>query len=374
MLLPVYTRPAITIDHGEGCYLCDTKGKRYLDFVTGAGVNALGHNHPRVTQTIGAQAGRCLHTSNHYHHAYQQPLADRLLRWTGLSHAFFSNSGSEAIETALKAARARGRHNIVALENSFHGRTMGALSVTGQPKYREPFGPLLPGVTFVRANAIDELREAVDERTAAILVEPVQGEGGVHVLKEGFLREVQRLAHTFGALFIADEIQCGLGRTGVYFAYQHHAGLAPDIVVTAKALAAGLPLAATLFNDRAAAAMGPGLHGSTFGGGPLACRVALEVLDVIEELLPHLRETGAYLHQRLREMSGESRGLGLMAALQLAGEGTPVVEDALSRGLMINCTQRTVIRLLPPYIATRAQIDEAMETLGQSMQQAIDSW
>lgn len=374
MILPVYSRPSITVDRGDGCYLWDTAGRRYLDFVTGIGVNALGHCHPRVTRVIAEQAGRCLHTSNLYHHAYQKPLAERLLRASGLSHAFFSNSGSEAMETGLKAARAYGarRHpgkfKLVALENSFHGRTLGALSVTGQPEYRQPFGPLLPGVSFVAANSMEDLRAAVSDETAAIITESVQGEGGIHVLAEAFLREARRLADAHDALWIADETQCGLGRTGFYFAYQRFEGLRPDLVVTAKPLAAGIPLGAALFNDRAASSMGAGQHGSTFGGGPLACRVALEVLDIIEELLPRIRETGAYLHHQLGRLMEdgavtEVRGAGMMAGLELRSEGAPLVGEAMERGLLINCTHRRVLRLLPPFIATRTEVDEAMETL-----------
>ena len=368
MLLPVYSRPALTIHRGEGCYLFDTSGRRYLDFISGVGVNALGHAHPRIVRTITNQAARVIHISNLYHHDYQAPLARRLAAWSGLSHAFFSNSGAEAVEAALKAARAHGlrRHprklQLVALENSFHGRTCGALSVTGRPEYRRAFGPLLPEVQFIPANDLDALHAAVTEHTAAIILEPIQGEGGVHVLTEPFLRQVRRLANEVGALWIADETQCGLGRTGHYFAYQRFPGLLPDIVVTAKPLAAGLPLGATLFNETAAAALPKGQHGSTFGGGPLVCRVALEVLDVIEELLPHIRQTGAYLHQRLAAL-GAARGAGMIAGLALHQPGEPLVAQAMDKGLLINCTNHTVLRLLPPYITTRAQVDEAMEVL-----------
>ncbi|MBS1824922.1 MAG: acetylornithine/succinylornithine family transaminase [Acidobacteria bacterium] len=368
MLLPVYTRPALTIHRGEGCYLFDTNGRRYLDFISGVGVNALGHAHPRIVRAITNQAARVIHTSNLYHHDYQAPLARRLAAWSGLSHAFFSNSGAEAVETAIKAARAHGlrQHHgkvqLVALENSFHGRTCGALSVTGRPEYRRAFGPLLPEVRFIPANDIAALRAAVSEETAAILLEPIQGEGGVHVLEERFLREVRRLADAARALWIADETQCGLGRTGHYFAYQRFGGLIPDIVVTAKPLAAGLPIGATLFNETAATALPRGQHGSTFGGGPLVCRVALEVLDEVEQLLPHIRQTGAYLHRRLAEL-GTVRGEGMMAGIALEQPGEPIVARALEEGLMINCTHQTVLRFLPPYIATRAHVDEAMEVL-----------
>lgn len=366
MLLPVYSRPALTIERGEGCYVWDTEGRRYLDFMSGVGVNALGHAHPRILKAVTEQAARCLHTSNLYHHAYQEPLARRLAEWSGLDCTFLSNSGAEAVECALKAAKAYGarqsayKHRIVALSNSFHGHTLGALSVTGQPKYRHPFAPLLPGVTFIRPNAIEELRAAVTDETCAIVAETIQGEGGIQPLTEAFLREIRRLADHHDALCIADETQCGLGRTGERFAYQRFPALQPDIVTSAKPLAAGLPLGATMLSERAASAFGPGEHGTTFGGGPLACRVALEVLDVIEELLPAIRTNGAYFRFKL---GPQARGAGLMVGLPLDTEGSPLVDAAREHGLLINCTQRTVLRFLPPYIVTREHIDEAAAVL-----------
>jgi predicted acetylornithine/succinylornithine family transaminase len=363
MILPVYTRPPITITHGEGCYLYDSTGRRYLDFVSGIGVNALGHNHPRITDTISEQAGRLIHSSNLFHNEYQRPLASKLAEMSRLAHVFFTNSGAEAMEVALKTAKAGGRHEIVAIENGFHGRTSGALSVTSDPKYRVPFEPLLPGVTFVPANDIGALRAAVSEKTAAVVIETVQGEGGVHTMTEAYLREVRRATAAHGALWIADETQCGLGRTGHYFAYQRFDGLLPDIVTTAKPLAAGIPLGATIFSERAAGLIKAGEHGSTFGGGPLACRVALVVLEMVEELLPHIRAIGAYLHNRLVEFGYAVRGEGLMAGVQLDDPGGNVVDEARENGLLINCTHDTVLRFLPPYIATKAHVDEAVEIL-----------
>lgn len=384
MLLPVFDRPTFTFDRGQGCYLWDTAGRRYLDFLTGIGVNALGHAHPRITRVIQDQAARCLHTSNLFHHSYQQPLARRLAEWSGLSHTFFTNSGSEAMEVALKTARAfgakrdPGKFRLVALEHGFHGRTMGALSVTSRTRYRTPFGPLLPGVTFVRANAIEDLRAAVDDETCAIITETIQGEGGVQMVAEPFLREVRRLADSHDALWIADEIQCGLGRTGTRFAFQHFNGPQPDIVVVAKPLAAGIPLAATMFSEKAAAAVGRGEHGTTFGGGPLACRVALEVLDLIDELLPQINRTGVYLHQRLGQLQAASegivevRGAGLMAGIQLAASGDAIAQTALERGLVLHCTHGSVLRMLPPFIATPGEVEEAMEVLESLLARAAD--
>lgn len=370
-LLPVYERHPLVLDYGEGCHVYDTDGHRYLDFITGIGVNALGYAHPRVSRVIAEQAGRCLHTSNLFYHAFQGPLAARLAEWSGLSRTFFSNSGTEAMEAALKAAKAygRGRHGMVALENSFHGRSIGSLSITGQEKYRHAFQPLLSGVKFIEANDIEALRDVVNSETTAIVTEVIQGEGGIYPLSEEFLREVRLVADRHDALWIADETQCGLGRTGWRFAYQRFANLLPDIVVTAKPLAGGLPLGATIFSERAAQAIGKGMHGTTFGGGPLACRVALEVLEVIDGLLPRVVRAGAYLHDRLRELQRrhdvieEIRGVGMMAGIQLRVAGGPYVEKAARRGLLINCTHETVLRLLPPLIAREAEVDEAMATL-----------
>jgi acetylornithine aminotransferase/acetylornithine/N-succinyldiaminopimelate aminotransferase len=376
-LLPAYTRPALVIERGEGCYFWDNRGRCYLDFISGVGVNALGHNHPRVVRPIQEQAAFCVHTSNLFHHSYQEPLAALLAEWTGLSRVFFLNSGTEAVELALKGACAfrlreasPRRKRFVALENSFHGRTTGSLAVTGRKEYRRPFEPLFADTTFIPANDRQALALAIGADTAAVITETIQGEGGVHPLSGEFLADVRELTRARNALWIADETQCGLGRTGVRFAYQlHNVGL-PDIVISAKPLAGGLPLAATVFSEKAARAFGPGMHGSTFGGGPLTCRVALEVLAEIDRLLPHVREMGAYLLESLQNLRSrhrsilEIRGAGLMAGIQLHHSGQGVVEECLARGLAINCTRETVLRLLPPYIVTQREIDAAMEILG----------
>ena len=279
-LLPVAGRSSLTIESGQAAYVFDSDGRRYLDAITGIGVNALGHAHPRLTAAIADQARQCLHTSNLFHNPFQDRLADRLCEMTGLDLAFFSSTGTEAVEAALKAVRARRLGKIVALHNSFHGRTFGSLAVTGQPKYRQPFEPFSLDVAFVEPNDRWGLLQAMSGEIAGVIVEPVLGEGGIIPLDAGFLQLARELATRSGALLIADEIQCGLGRTGRHFAYQA-SGIRPDIVVLAKPLGGGLPLAATLFTEEAAAALPPGTHGTTFGGGPLACRVALEFLDVI---------------------------------------------------------------------------------------------
>ena len=374
-LLPTYSRAEVTIERGDGGYFWDLTGRRYLDFITGIGVNALGHSHPRIVGVIRQQAARCLHTSNLFHHQYQGPLAARLAEWSGLSRVFFSNGGSEAIEVALKVARAAGaRHTpakrqIVALLNSFHGRSAGALSVTGQDKYRKPFEPLVEGVRFVAAHDREGLRRAIGGDTAAVITETIQGEGGIHPLSPEFMTDVRELTQSAGAFWIADETQCGLGRTGARFAFQRYDAGSPDIVVTAKPLAAGLPLGATMFSEQAAAGVEPGSQGTTFGGGPLACAVALETLDVIDELLPKVRASGAHLHEALaglrrrHRVISEVRGAGLMAGIQLSVPGDGFVEACLARGLAINCTHETVLRLLPPYIVTPQEIDTAVATL-----------
>jgi len=377
-LLQTYKREAVVIERGQGCYFWDVEGRRYLDFTSGVGVNALGHSHPRLVAVIQEQATRCLHTSNLFHHPYQGELAKVLAEWSGLARVFFSNSGTEAMELALKAARAAGRHStpgkwkVIALQNSFHGRTAGALSVTGQEKYRKPFEPLIDGAIFIGANDSRALREAMDSQTLAIVTETIQGEGGIHPLHPAFLEDVRALSERAGALWIADETQCGLGRTGARFAYQLHANIGlPDIVVTAKPLASGLPLGATMFSEEAASAIQPGMHGTTFGGGPLACRVAIETLSLIDKLLPHVQEVGAYLFEALDNLRlrhsvvKEIRGRGLMAGLQLGVAGHPVVRHCLERGLAINCVHGEILRLLPPFIATRNEIDEAIGVLDE---------
>jgi acetylornithine/N-succinyldiaminopimelate aminotransferase len=376
-LLPLAGRAPLTIASGEGCFVFDTEGRRYLDAITGIGVNALGHSHPRIVAALRDQAQLCIHTSNLFHNRYQGELAERLCRMTGMDRAFFSSSGTEAVEAALKAVRAHGRviHRdkigLVALHNSFHGRTFGSLAITGQPKYRQPFEPLSPRVMFVEANDACGLERAVNEDTAGIIVEPVLGEGGIFPLEADFLRLARELAMRSGALLVADEIQSGLGRTGRHFAYQE-SGIQPDIVVLAKPLGGGLPLGATLFTENAAAALPPGSHGATFGGGPLACRLALEFLSVLETVLPNIRERGEQLLEGLRElrerhpMIREVRGKGLMIGIQLDRAGGPIVERARELGLLVNCTHDTVLRLLPPFTLTGEEADQIIQILDRA--------
>ena len=291
-LMNTYRRPPIVFVRGRGCYLYDHRGRKYLDFLGGLAVNALGYAHPRLTRVMRREAGRAVHVSNLFHHPYQGPLARKLAEWSGLDRVFFTNSGTEAIEGALKLARlaahqrrTEGKTRILALENSFHGRTIGALSITHPAKYREPFGPLLAGVEFVRFNDVADLEAKFDDSVCAIVIEPIQGEGGIYPISTAFWTRARELSSHYGAALIADEIQSGLGRTGRAFAYQRHGSL-PDIVVVAKPLAGGLPLGAILARESFAECLSPGLHGSTFGGGPLACAVALEFLSTVEDERP----------------------------------------------------------------------------------------
>ena len=377
-LLQNYARYPLVLARGRGCHVYDLDGHRYLDFITGIGVNALGHAHPRIVKVMRDQAGLLVHSSNLYYHQYQGPLAKRLVEMSGLSRAFFCNSGSEAMEAALKMAKSHGRainpekYELVSLENSFHGRTAGAISITGQPKYRQDFEPLLPGVKFVAPNDEAALEAAVDGRTAAVVMEMIQGEGGIYPLTPSFVRKARELASMYHALLIADETQCGVGRPGTYFAYQRSTpAILPDVMVAAKPVACGLPLGFVLANPEAAAAIRPGMHGTTFGGGPLACRVALEFLDILDELLPSIQRVGGYFHLALTELARkhgfvkEVRGFGLMLGMELTIPGKQLVLDAMAEGLLINCTHDTVLRFLPAYIVTEKEVDQAVKVLGK---------
>ena len=377
-LLQNYARYPLVLARGKGCHVYDLDGRRYLDLISGIGVNALGHAHPRILKVIREQAGLLIHSSNLYYHQYQGPLAKRLTEVSGLQRAFFANTGTEAVEGALKMAHSHGRaihpekYELIALENGFHGRTMGALSVTGQEKYRKDFEPLLPGVKFVPLNDVAALEAAVNERTAGVILELIQGEGGVNPVTPEFAAKARELTDRFDALLIADETQCGVGRPGTYFAYQRsHPVVLPDVVVAAKPVGCGLPLGFILANEKAAAAIKPGMHGTTFGGGPLACRVALEFLDVLEELLPEIQKVGGYFHVRLNELARkhsfvkEVRGFGLMLGMELSVPGKQLVLDGMAEGLLFNCTHDTVLRFLPPYIITEKEVDAAIKVLGK---------
>ena len=375
-VMQTYARSPIVIERGKGCWVWDVKGRKYLDFVAGLGVNAMGHGHPRILKALREQAARAIHVSNLYYHPYQGPLAAELAKVTGMDRAFFCNSGTEAVEGAIKLARAFGgrqskeKFEVVALDNSFHGRTIGALSATGQAKYRQDFEPLVPGFHFARFNDIQDLTARVNERTCAVIVEPVQGEGGIFELSQEFMDAARELTRRYQALLICDEIQAGLGRTGRYLASQWY-GVKPDIVLLAKPLAGGLPLGAFLAREEVAGSLAAGMHGSTFGGGPLACRVALEFLAVLKEekILPHVRQVGQYFYKQLLALQKkhpliqEARGKGLMLAIDLDRPSRPFVQAALDRGLIINSTHDTVLRFLPPLIIEKKHVDQACAIL-----------
>jgi acetylornithine/N-succinyldiaminopimelate aminotransferase len=376
-LLQTYNRYPLVIERGKGVFLFDADGKKYLDFVAGLGVNALGHAHPRIVRTIREQAARAIHLSNLYYNEYQGRLAEKLCTLSGLHRAFFSNSGTEAIEGSIKLARLAGhraggaaKSQLVALEGSYHGRSFGSMSVTGQDKYRKGFEPLLEDVKFVPRNDLEALRTAVDDNTCAIVLEPIFGEGGIYECSVDFLKECRTLADRHHAVLIFDEIQCGLGRTGTIFAF-HSFGVTPDIVAIAKPIAAGIPLGAFVVKEEFASAISAGQHGTTFGGGPLSCRVALEYLAIVEEekLLDNVAKVGAYLQEQLQALvdrysaAQEVRGRGLIQGLQLDVPARPIVEQALAEGVLFNSTQDTVLRFLPPFLLQEKHVDKGMRVL-----------
>jgi acetylornithine/N-succinyldiaminopimelate aminotransferase len=391
-MLNTYKRPAIVFTHGKGAYLYDSTGRKYLDFLGGIAVNALGYSHRRLVKVIQREAGRAIHVSNLFHHPYQGALAKKLVQWSGMGRVFFTNSGAEAVEAALKLARAAAHQKagsgakktrILALENSFHGRTFGALSITYPEKYRAPFAPLLEGVEFVRFNDLADLEAKFDDTVCAVVLETVQGEGGIFPVSEAFWQRARQLTAQSGAALIADEIQSGLGRTGFPFAYQRFspgssgAEWLPDIVTIAKPLAGGIPLGAILVSDQFAEVLSPGMHGTTFGGGPLACAAALEFLNTIEDekLLENVRERGIELRQGLQKLAKkfkfirEVRGEGLMVGVDLAHDGSAYVEECLKRGVIINCTHGHVLRLLPPFIVNAAQVKQFLRVLGKVLKE-----
>ncbi|MBI4480826.1 MAG: aspartate aminotransferase family protein [Acidobacteria bacterium] len=383
VLIQNYARSAVVIDRGRGCWLWDIHGKKYLDFVAGLGVNALGCSHPGILKALRQQAGKIIHCSNLYYHAYQGPLAAELAKATGMDRAFFCSSGTEAVEAAFKLARAHGgrisktKFEVVALDNSFHGRTIGALSATGQEKYRKDFEPLVPGFRFVRFNHVGDLEEAVGENTCAVILEPIQGEGGIFEVSHEFMKAAARLTSQHKALLILDEIQSGLGRTGEYLASRAY-GVKPDIVVLAKPLGGGLPLGAILVREEVAGDLAAGMHGTTFGGGPLACRVGLEFLSILKKqrILQNVRRTGKHFRelllalQKKHPMIREVRGRGLMLAADLDRPSRPLAMKALERGLIINSTHDTVLRFLPPLIVDKKLVDLACATLDTILTEA----
>lgn len=378
-VLQVYKRANVVFERGDGVRLIDSNGRAYLDFISGVGVCSLGHAHPKLAAAIADQAKTLLHTSNLFYHPLQGELATRLSALTGLDRAFFCNSGAEAIEACLKFSRRfwQGtRTKYVAFSHAFHGRTMGALSVTWDDHYRAPFAPLIPNVVFVDANDPAALTAAVDDTTAAIIVEPIQGEGGVRPISPAMVAAINAACAKTGALLIADEIQCGSGRTGA-FTYSATLGLKPDLMAIAKALGAGVPIGAAMFSNTVAAAAAPGDHGSTYGGNLLACRAALVFLDELIDggVMANVRAMSAHFDKKLAELKAKHacivdvRGAGVIRGIDIGNDAGWVVPAALERGLLVNRTSTSVIRLLPPFIITEAHIDEAVSILDAVLQE-----
>lgn len=384
-LMPTYARYPIALERGEGTRVWDVNGKEYLDFLGGIAVNVLGHAHPAVVAAIREQAGRLLHTSNLYYTRPMLELAQLLVDSGGLGRAFFCNSGAEANEGAFKLARKyhwrrgdRARTRILSVTHAFHGRTFGALAATPKPEIQEGFGPLPPGFEAVEWGRADALAERLDGTVAAVIIEPVQGESGIHPADPAYLRAVADLTREHGALLIFDEIQCGMGRTGTFYAYQGY-GVRPDILTLAKGLGGGLPIGAILATPEVASGFAPGDHGSTFGANPVACAAAVAtVRTILRENLPaRAAELGDYLLGRLRELAArwpdrvrEVRGRGLMAALELGEHARRVLDGCHARGLLANVTGGTALRLLPPLTVTREEIDRAVEILSEAVAEA----
>ena len=388
LLLPTYDRQPLLLERGKGVYLYDSEGNKYLDFVSGIGVNALGYGDRAVLKTIAKQSARLIHTSNLYYHEFTTQIAERLTRISGLDRVFLANTGTEAWEAGLKIARAYAKKTaapnsepkwrVLAMENSFHGRTYGSMSTTGQSKYRDAFAPVVPGVEFVKFNDVEDLKQKFNETVCAVALEVVQGEGGIQPVTRDFLATARALTAGSGALLLIDEIQSGLGRTGEWFAFQHY-GIAPDVVTVAKPVAGGLAMGAVLTTEEAASSLKPGMHGTTFGGGPLVCAVACTVIDQIEKrkLLKSNRELGKYFVKKLEALKKkrasilEVRGLGLMVALELnSGDlAKAVVADMLERGFIINRTHETSLRFLPPYVIARKHIDDLVKALDASLKE-----
>jgi acetylornithine/N-succinyldiaminopimelate aminotransferase len=387
LLLHTYDRSPQLFVGGHGVFLRDESGQDYLDLLSGIGVSALGYGHPVLEEAIATQSRQLLHTSNLFYHRGTVELALRLTEISGLDRVFFCNSGTEAWEAALKLARAHAvrlcseGHTLgtrfLALEHSFHGRTMGSVATTHKEKYREPFAPVMPGVDFVRFNDAEDLRRKFSSEVCAVCIEPVQGEGGIHPISYEFFKAARELCDATGALLIADEIQSGLGRTGKWFAYQHY-GVLPDVTTLAKPLAGGIPIGAMLCTDEASLAISPGMHGTTFGGGPLACAAAIAVVDTIRRdgLLEHVTEVGAYFRDRLLDLQQrhdgivEIRGLGLMIGVELASAelAQMVAAAMLGQKIILNRTSETVLRFLPPFILEHVHVDMAVGALDRILE------
>ena len=378
--LPVFKRYKIVLDHGEGAYLYDITGKRYVDFLAGIAVNVLGYNCKPLVDAISKQAAKIIHVSNLYYTEPQATAAAKLVKLSGLDRAFFGNSGAEANEGAIKVARKYAhqfdadKSQIITAWDSFHGRTLATLTATGQPKYHRGFEPLPAGFDYVHYNDIAELERKISDKTCAVMLETIQGEGGVFPPEDDYLKKVRELCDKHGALLILDEIQAGIGRSGKFFAYEKY-GVKPDIVTLAKGLAGGVPIGAFICTEKVAQALHAGDHGTTFGGNPLACAAANVVLDTVptEKFLNHVEEIGGYFKEKLVELQqkhssqiSEVRGEGLILGLQLSKpkkSGVEIVSECMKRGAIINCTAGSVLRFIPPLIIERQHVDEVISIL-----------
>ncbi|XEQ91664.1 Acetylornithine aminotransferase [Sporomusa carbonis] len=379
--MPVFARYSLVLTHGQGPYVYDSEGKKYIDFLAGIAVNVLGHAHPKLVAAIADQAGKMIHCSNLYYTEAQATLAKTLAHLSGLDKVFIGNSGAEANEGAIKLARKYGKAvsqdkvEIITAEHSFHGRTLATLTATAQPKYQHGYEPLPGGFRHVPFNDVAALAAAMSDKTCAVMLEPIQGEGGVNIPDKDYFAEVRRLCDKFGALLILDEIQTGIGRTGKMFAYEH-LGVKPDIVTLAKGLAGGVPIGAFIASDKVAAAFGPGDHGSTFGGNPLACAAANAVLKVIDDegLLGNAGTLGEYLVTKLKALKdkypdiiSQVRGQGLIVGVKLTRPGRDIVNKCMEQGAIINCTAGDVLRFVPPLIITAGHVDEMIAILDRTL-------
>ena len=378
-LVHTYNRFPLVLDRGEGVYLYDEKGDKYLDFAGGIAVSGLGYGCQELNDALKSQIDKMIHSSNLYYNTTCGHAAEELKRISGMDRVFFTNSGTEAIEGALKAARKyaykkqTGRYEFIAMENSFHGRSMGALSVTGSDAYREPFEPLVPGVSFAEFNNLDSVKALVTSQTCAIILEPLQGEGGINVATEDFMAGIRKLCDDEGILMICDEIQCGMGRTGAMFAYQSY-GTKPDIIAMAKAIGSGMPVGAFAMMEAVAEfSLEPGDHGTTYGGNPLACMAVSKTIEIFEKknMISHVQEIGAYLAEQLERLVQEKdcviarKGKGLIQGIEISKPVGEVTNAALKEGLLVISARGNVIRLVPPLVIKKQHVDEMIDKLSK---------
>jgi len=386
-IMQTYNRFPVVFTKGKGVKLISLDGKEYLDFVSGIGVNILGHSFPKVVFAIRNQIRKLSHTSNLYYTIPQIKLAKTLCKLTGLDKCFFCNSGAEAIEGAIKLARkyakeniSKDKYEIITAYGSFHGRTFGALTATGQEKFHKGFEPLLDGFKYVKFNDIEGIKRTISNNTCAIMLEPIQGEGGVNTPSNDYFKEIRKICDENNLLLILDEIQTGLGRTGKMFAFEHY-GIKPDILTLAKGIGGGLPLGAIITTDKIASAFTSGTHGSTFGGGPVVCSAALAVLNTLhkKKILDNVNETGSYFMKGLLKLKEkydfikDVRGLGLMIGIELKFSGKDIAKKLFENGILINCTNENVLRFLPPLIITKKHVDRVVNTLDKVLNEIVNS-